>query len=189
MNIIVNLSSYQIDTMKHDLLDVNLWVSNIITSLVNKGKVNLFQDYLPKIIGSVESMPATDGDFIDCVLARDDYVNNSVEYTPAEVDLEASLSIAIDLSDIESVYIYYSVANLNKYIDDIITSKVEACSKRMIAEYYPILMNDQDVEIIPANKIELISCIKSHKDYMNRSDRELSSEDNKPCDIKYLDLV
>jgi hypothetical protein len=60
----------------------------------------------------------------------------------------------------------------------VIEHKSDQCFERLKKEWVEKLMNDADVQSIPANKRDFLDLVLAHKDYKNRVQREnLVSDD------------
>lgn len=52
-----------------------------------------------------------------------------------------------------------------------LTGKINKCKKRLIRQWYPILMKDPEVISIPGNEEEFLNFVFSHPDYKDRAER------------------
>jgi len=53
-----------------------------------------------------------------------------------------------------------------------LTGKINRCKKRLIREWYPILMKDPEVTSIPGDEEGFLNLVFSRPDYKNRAKRE-----------------
>ena len=71
------LSSTEEAVLKHDLLNVQVWVDGAIDGKVNNCKKRMIAEWLPKLYAdeSVTQIPANEDEMIALVVARADYYN------------------------------------------------------------------------------------------------------------------
>ena len=62
--------------------------------------------------------------------------------------------------------------DLKRRIDWVINHKIDQCYERFKAEWIPKLMNDPNVQTIPATKEDLIDFVTARPDYKDREERE-----------------
>jgi len=69
------LSSTEELVLKNDLLDVQDWVNGAINGKINNCKKRMLREWLPKLYAddSVSSIPASEDEIVDLIVARDDY--------------------------------------------------------------------------------------------------------------------
>ena len=78
----------------------------------------------------------------------------------------------IELSDIDVLSLRHDLINFEEWIRDAVKGKIAACQSRLIDEWTPKLLDDPNIEVLPASKDELILLITEHPCYLNRVDRE-----------------
>jgi hypothetical protein len=84
----------------------------------------------------------------------------------------------IKLTPKEETALKNDLLDINDWIQEAITGKVNNCKKRMVNEWRPILFADESVSSIPANDDDFIALVVTRSDYKTRSEREaeLASE-------------
>ena len=77
MEIQVTISDVNVSILENDLLDINQWVQNAVIGKINNCKKRMIAEWQPKLFAdpTVENIPANEDDFINMVVARDDYKN------------------------------------------------------------------------------------------------------------------
>lgn len=86
------------------------------------------------------------------------------------------------LTDTEKSVLENDLINVQAWVNDAIDGKVNACKKRMIAEWMPKLYADDSVTSIPANEDDMIALIVKRNDYLKRSDAENGYPSGEPSD-------
>ena len=73
------LSSFEESVLKNDLPDVQDWVNGAINGKINNCKKRMLREWLPKLYAddSVSSIPASEDEIVDLIVARDDYKNRA----------------------------------------------------------------------------------------------------------------
>ena len=74
---------------------------------------------------------------------------------------------AADLKCLEN-----DLLDVEEWIRNAITGKINNCRDRLILEWSPRLLDDPAVKTIPANRDELVNLITARTDYRNRVNRE-----------------
>lgn len=82
------------------------------------------------------------------------------------------MRIEVNLSEEEVLCLNHDLLDIDQWVQEAVKGKVNNCKKRMVNEWMPKLLQDPDVESIPADESKLLSMIGSHKDYKSRKDRE-----------------
>ena len=69
------LTTTEESVLKNDLIDVQDWVTKAIDGKVNKCKIRMLREWLPKLYDddSVDSIPASEDEIVAMIVARDDY--------------------------------------------------------------------------------------------------------------------
>ena len=78
----------------------------------------------------------------------------------------------ITINDTDLLALNNDILDAQEWIQGAVDGKVNACKKRMIAEWQPILFNDPNVTSIPATQDEFIQAVVARADYKNRAERE-----------------
>ena len=93
------------------------------------------------------------------------------------------MKISVDSIDILEVsesnknVLLNDLADINEWIVNAITGKIENCYERFKKYWIPILMNDPNVTNIPANRDDFISMVMARSDYKNRAQRDAEAAD------------
>ena len=82
------------------------------------------------------------------------------------------MDITVTISDIDEKILLNDLMDINGWIQDAVTGKINSCKYRMISEWQPKLFADPDVDNIPADETTLINFIVARDDYKNRAQRE-----------------
>ena len=82
-----------------------------------------------------------------------------------------ALKVSYIITDTDEKILLNDVYDIDEWIKLAITGKINNCWKRLEQEWTPKLMNDPNIESIPANKDLYVEMITSHSDYKNRSQR------------------
>lgn len=77
-----------------------------------------------------------------------------------ETSVQDDLAGANDLSD------------CCEWVVGAIEGKIHSCRQRMLKHWIPILLEDENVEIIPASENDIIDLIVAREDYLNRAERD-----------------
>ena len=86
----------------------------------------------------------------------------------------------ITINDTDLLALNNDLLDVDAWIQGAVTGKINACKKRMINEWQPIMFADDSVTSIPATQDEFITAVVARADYKNRADRGAESEDNLP---------
>jgi hypothetical protein len=86
----------------------------------------------------------------------------------------------ITINDTDLLALNNDLLDVDAWIQGAVTGKINACKKRMINEWQPIMFADDSVTSIPATQDEFITAVVARADYKNRADRDAESEDNLP---------
>ena len=82
-----------------------------------------------------------------------------------------ALNVSYTISDIDEKILLNDVYEVDEWIKLAIAGKINNCWKRFEQEWTPKLMDDPNVESIPANKDLYVEMVTSRSDYQNRSQR------------------
>ena len=92
----------------------------------------------------------------------------------------ADLKIEIDLDDTEQKLMLSQIVDIDAWMLNVATEKVNNCWKRFQKEWTVKLTNDSDfTDTIPSNKADLIKLVTERSDYKNREakDKEQQEKD------------
>ena len=82
----------------------------------------------------------------------------------------------ITINETDLLALNNDLLDVDTWIQGAVTGKINACKKRMINTWQPVLFNDPSVTSIPATQDEFIQAIVARADYKNRADIEAEAE-------------
>jgi len=89
----------------------------------------------------------------------------------------AELTITIKVSDTDQTVLKNDLLDIDAWVQDAITGKINNCWKRMQTEWTTKLMNDSSfTDSIPSNKADFVTLITSRSDYKDRKARDEASK-------------
>jgi hypothetical protein len=84
----------------------------------------------------------------------------------------AEHKITLTISETDKKILSNDIMDIDKWIKEALSGKINNCYKRMQREWTEKLMNDDSfTDPIPSNKEDLIKLILSRSDYKNRKQR------------------
>tara|TARA_R110002020_G_scaffold189394_4_gene388354 strand:- start:879 stop:1169 length:291 start_codon:yes stop_codon:yes gene_type:complete len=90
----------------------------------------------------------------------------------------ADLKIEIDLDDTEQKLMLSQIVDIDAWMLNVATEKVNNCWKRFQKEWTVKLTNDSDfTDTIPSNKEDLIKLVTERSDYKNREARDKEQQE------------
>jgi hypothetical protein len=86
----ITINDTDLLALNNDLLDVDAWIQGAVTGKINSCKKRMVNTWQPVLFNdpSVTSIPATQDEFIQAVVARADYKNR------ADIEAEAEMNPA-----------------------------------------------------------------------------------------------
>ena len=85
----------------------------------------------------------------------------------------AELTITVKVSDADQTILKNDLLDIDAWVQDAITGKINNCWKRMQQEWTTKLMNDESfTDSIPSNKADFVTLITSRSDYKDRKARD-----------------
>ena len=85
----------------------------------------------------------------------------------------AKLTITIEINDTDQTILKNDLLDINAWVQEAITGKINNCWKRMQSEWTQKLMNDESfTDAIPSNKADFVTLVTSRQDYKNREERD-----------------
>jgi len=82
-----------------------------------------------------------------------------------------ALNVSYTISDTDEKILLNNILDIQEWVDGAIAGKINNCWKRLEQEWTPKLMDDPNIESIPANKDLYVEMVTSRSDYQNRSQR------------------
>ena len=84
----------------------------------------------------------------------------------------AEHKITLTISETDQKILSNDIMDIDKWIKESLSGKINSCYKRMQREWTEKLLNDDSfTDPIPSNKEDLIKLILSRSDYKNRKQR------------------
>ena len=89
----------------------------------------------------------------------------------------AELTITVKVSDTDQTVLKNDLLDIDAWVQDAMTGKINNCWKRMQTEWTTKLMNDESfTDSIPSNKADFVTLITSRSDYKDRKARDEASK-------------
>ena len=82
-----------------------------------------------------------------------------------------ALNVSYTISNTDEKILINNILDIQEWVDGAIAGKINQCWKRLEQEWTPKLMDDPNVESIPANKDLYVEMVTSRSDYKDRSQR------------------
>ena len=82
-----------------------------------------------------------------------------------------ALNVSYTISNTDEKILLNNILDIQEWVDGAITGKINECWKRLEQEWTPKLMDDSNIESIPANKDLYVEMVTSRSDYKDRSQR------------------
>ena len=85
----------------------------------------------------------------------------------------AKLIITVEVDDTQQSILNNDLIDINTWVQDAMTGKINNCWKRMQREWTDKLMNDSSfTDPIPSNQADFVKLITSRSDYKTRKQRD-----------------
>jgi hypothetical protein len=85
----------------------------------------------------------------------------------------AEITITIKVSDTDQTVLKNDLLDIDAWVQDAMTGKINNCWKRMQREWTDKLMNDSSfTDSIPSNKADFVTLVTSRSDYKDRKARD-----------------
>ena len=89
----------------------------------------------------------------------------------------AKLTLTIEVDDTDQTVLKNDLLDIDAWVQDAMTGKINNCWKRMQTEWTTKLMNDSSfTDSIPSNKEDFIKLVTARSDYKNRKARDEASK-------------
>ena len=89
----------------------------------------------------------------------------------------AKLTLTIEVDDTQQSILNNDLLDINQWVQDAMTGKINNCWKRMQREWTDKLMNDSSfTDPIPSNQADFVKLILARSDYKNRRARDDASK-------------
>ena len=85
----------------------------------------------------------------------------------------AKLTITIEVDDTDQLILKNDLLDIDDWMQQAMTGKINNCWKRMQSEWTTKLMNDESfTDSIPSNKADFVTLVTSREDYQDRAARD-----------------
>ena len=85
----------------------------------------------------------------------------------------AKLTLKIEVDDNQQAMLNNDLVDINQWVQDAMTGKINNCWKRMQQEWTTKLMNDDSfTDPIPSNQADFVKLITARSDYKTRKQRD-----------------
>ena len=89
----------------------------------------------------------------------------------------AKLTLTIEVDDTQQSILKNDLLDINAWVQDAMTGKINNCWKRMQQEWTTKLMNDSSfTDPIPSNQADFVKLVLARSDYKNRKARDEASK-------------
>ena len=78
----------------------------------------------------------------------------------------------IEISSVDESALNNDLLDIDTWVKDALTGKINSCKKRMVKEWLPKLYADKSVESMPATEEGIIELVLKRSDYKSRKQRE-----------------
>ena len=89
----------------------------------------------------------------------------------------AKLTLKIEVDDTQQAILNNDLLDINQWVQDAMTGKINNCWKRMQREWTDKLMNDSSfTDPMPSNQADFVKLVLARSDYKNRKARDEASK-------------
>ena len=89
----------------------------------------------------------------------------------------ADLTITVTINDTDQKCMKNDLLDLDQWVQDAVTGKVNNCWKRLQQEWTTKLMEDESfTDAIPSNKTDFVNLVTARPDYKDRTTRDAEAE-------------
>ena len=89
----------------------------------------------------------------------------------------AEITLTIKVDDTDQLVLKNDLVDIDTWVQDAMTGKINNCWKRMQREWTDKLMNDESfTDSIPSNKADFVTLVTSRSDYKVRKARDEASK-------------
>tara|TARA_R100001086_G_scaffold195676_1_gene112457 strand:- start:102 stop:380 length:279 start_codon:yes stop_codon:yes gene_type:complete len=89
----------------------------------------------------------------------------------------AEITLTIKVNDTDQLVLKNDLVDIDTWVQDAMTGKINNCWKRMQREWTTKLMNDESfTDSIPSNKADFVTLVTSRSDYKDRKARDEASK-------------
>tara|TARA_R110000796_G_scaffold94233_1_gene198988 strand:+ start:134 stop:409 length:276 start_codon:yes stop_codon:yes gene_type:complete len=88
----------------------------------------------------------------------------------------ATLTITVTIDDTDQKVLKDNLNDINAWVQDAVTGKVNNCWKRMQQEWTTKLINDESfTDAIPSNKADFVTLVTARADYKTMAEKVAAS--------------
>tara|TARA_A100001011_G_C13748232_1_gene610198 strand:+ start:50 stop:325 length:276 start_codon:yes stop_codon:yes gene_type:complete len=89
----------------------------------------------------------------------------------------AKLTLTIEVDDTQQTILKNDLLDINTWVQDAMTGKINNCWKRMQSEWTIKLMNDSSfTDSIPSNQADFVKLVVARSDYKTRVQRDAANK-------------
>ena len=89
----------------------------------------------------------------------------------------AEITITVKVSDTDQTVLKNDLLDIDAWVQEAMTGKINNCWKRMQQEWTTKLMNDESfTDSIPSNKADFVKLVTARSDYKDRKARDEASK-------------
>ena len=89
----------------------------------------------------------------------------------------AKLTLTIEVDDTDQTVLKNDLLDIDAWVQEAMTGKINNCWKRMQTEWTTKLMNDSSfTDSIPSNKADFVTLVTARSDYKDRKARDEASK-------------
>jgi len=87
-----------------------------------------------------------------------------------------AITVTVTIDDTDENVLLNDLNDIDQWVQDAVTGKINSCWKRMQSEWTTKLMNDDSfTDSIPSNKTDFVALIIARDDYQTRSERDAAN--------------
>ena len=89
----------------------------------------------------------------------------------------AKLTLTVEVDDTQQTILKNDLFDINTWVQDAMTGKINNCWKRMQSEWTIKLMNDSSfTDSIPSNQADFVKLVTARSDYKTRVQRDAANK-------------
>lgn len=89
-----------------------------------------------------------------------------------------AITVTVTINDTDEKVLLNDLLDIDEWVQDAVTGKVNNCWKRMQSNWTTKLMNDDSfTDSIPSNKTDFVNMITARDDYQTRAERDSAAEE------------
>jgi hypothetical protein len=89
----------------------------------------------------------------------------------------ATLTITVTVDDTDQAVLLNDILNIDTWVQEAVTGKINSSWKRMQSEWTTKLMNDDSfTDPIPSNQADFVTLVTARGDYKTRAERDAASK-------------